>query len=143
MFASYLVIMVDTIITIDTDVTLTFYCHENQAIINRGTDSGEVLSHPYQKRKFENSLSRYLNPHFFVPISDKVGAIISTPTVVTTDHKNPLSIGTRVAVATSPVAHWFAGFVVTLNNAPRSSLRILRIGNRIGGCFIWLTLPSR
>lgn len=136
MFCPYLVIVIDTVISIDTNVSLATQSHQNQTIIDWGLDSGEMLPHPDQKREFENSLFWYFYPESLIPLSYKVSTIIVLQIVVFSNHKKPFTIGTLVTVHTSPVALWFAGLVVTLNKVPLSSRRIFRIGSLIGGCLI-------
>ena len=104
MFFPYLVVVIDTVISIDTDMTVTTYSHENQAIISMGLDSGEMLPHPDQKREFENSLFWYFYPESLIPLSYKVSTIIVLQIVVFSNHKNPFTIGTLVTVHISPVA---------------------------------------
>ena len=104
MFFPYLVVVIDTVISIDTDMTVTTYSHENQAIIDWGLDSGEMLPHPDQKREFENSLLWYFYPKSLIPLSYKVSTIIVLQIVVFSNHKKPFTIGTLVTVHTSPVA---------------------------------------
>ena len=104
MFCPYLVIVIDTVISIDTDMTVTAYSHENQAIISRGLDSGEMLPHPDQKREFENSLFWYFYPESLIPLSYKVSTIVVLQIVVFSNHKKPFTIGTLVTVHISPVA---------------------------------------
>ena len=43
MFCPYLVIVIDTVISIDTDMTVTAYTHQNQAIIDWCRYSGEKV----------------------------------------------------------------------------------------------------
>ena len=104
MFFPYLVVVIDTVISIDTDMTVTAYSHQNQAIINWGLDSGEVFPHPDQKREFENSLFWYFYPESLIPLSYKMSTIVVLQVVVLTNHKKPFTIGTLVTVHTSPVA---------------------------------------
>ena len=104
MFCPYLVIVIDTVISIDTNVSLAMQSHQNQAIIDWGLDSGEMLPHPDQKREFENSLFWYFYPESLIPLSYKVSTIIMLQIVVFSNHKNPFTIGTLVTVHISPVA---------------------------------------
>lgn len=104
MFCPYLVIVIDTVISIDTDMTVTTYIHENQAIIDWCRHLGEMLPHPDQKREFENSLFWYFYPESLIPLSYKVSTIIVLQIVVFSNHKKPFTIGTLVTVHTSPVA---------------------------------------
>ncbi len=104
MFCPYLVIVIDTVISIDTNVSLATQSHQNQTTIDRGQNSGEVLPHPDQKREFKNSLLWYFYSESLIPLSYKVITIIVLQIVVFSNHKNPFTIGTLVTVQTSPVA---------------------------------------
>ena len=104
MFFPYLVVVIDTVISIDTDMTVTTYSHENQAVIDWGLDSGEMPPHPDQKREFENPLFWYFYPESLIPLSYKMSTVVVLQIVVFSNHRKPFTIGTLVTVHISPVA---------------------------------------